>query len=451
MKKIVFIFLGWVFCASASSALASQPTDYSDQLSNATISTFVSGFSSTANNISNIDTSNFYVGDTIYAFFDDGSAISYDGYSNPIIKVYSSSLDLDISSRNFPFNYPNTVYISKINLATHTVKFTPSANSTTPWQFLIKSTLSNSIDNFNDANNRANYEGFVNYGVGITCPSAWTSSVASVGDTVILSDYEAGGTGRGGTYLNMSCSAPSGTGTSQATITIRNLINPASSGKFPYLIRHLDGLDNVIYGDTVAGEVVIPTNNVRVSASVDKILTFQIDSVGTVAPNTNLCSGTLSPAASNTTATAVPFGNLTLNAFHNLAQHISLKTNNPGGYVITAYETQPLTSTIGITLPNVSGVGTSGTWTTQAINNSGFGYALQAGATITDVNSVGIGATNIFKPFSDDAFNPDIIMSHDAPNTVTDNAFVCYRVAAAYSQPFGAYENAINYVATVNF
>ncbi|MEI8068062.1 MAG: hypothetical protein WCG91_03930 [Candidatus Shapirobacteria bacterium] len=508
MKKTIIIFLALFVTFSLRTVSAAAPTAVSDTLSNAQLSFFgsISSFDNTNtvtlndNGWYSFKTSNLSVGGIIgigRSF--DGTWISDDLYNYTITNI-GSTKSFSVS----PFILEESITVNNFVVATqsavHTVKFTPTVINTFGYtqvfQILIKTTDSNYGTNiFKDGLPNGNGFDMNRFftDADVYCPSPYTAS--GVGDTITLIDNEAGGVNRGGDYLIINCESDGSqfldnnpmtvtigsTGYSGLEVSDHQLINPApyehidyrskSSlysnnyiNVFPFLIRHFYN-GSLIPEDTVAGNIAA-TENVRVTANIDPVLTFQIDSVGTSTPGTIRCGSSISITDVLTSATKVPFGVLNLNEFYDLAQHLSCVTNAASGYVITAYENRPLSLisgglNTGVTIPNTTcnaanacGVGSSNVWTETI--NSGFGYALEFGVTSpaigSDATTIGIGATNIYRPFTVDPNSPQTIMSRAiSTNTSPDNVYVCYRININALQPSGDYENSINYVATAYF
>lgn len=348
--------------------------------------------------------------------------------------------------------------------AIHTVSFEPQVNSTGGiWQFLIKATSGLAAEKTNDA--IPDQQGFdlgTLDNTAVTCPWGATASVGTtmafaLGNPAVTSYYHVVQCALGAGITN-----PAGTGAT-GTIVIGNatkqLINPTSSHTatnegsadiFTFIVRHLDS-DSLLLDQTV-GKIAI-VESVRVTATVDPVLTFTIDSIGTSAVGSTACGAgtTLSSGASQTTGDQVVFGSLALSAFNQLGQRLSCITNASGGYVVTAYENAVMKNiNSGITIPdtvcNASGCTTTSAtaWATVSSTRSEFGY------TMTNIGSSIPFVPGNFKPFGIGVANAQEIMKRITLPTTTESANVCYRITTT-NQEAGDYEAKIVYTATATF
>ncbi len=369
-------------------------------------------------------------------------------------------------------------YVVATRSAIHTIAFTPQSNEAGgAWEFLIKAT---SRDGEVSNDGMPDQEGFdlggdapggPTIGTGtrlkaadITCPFGATASVgttAVIGTSsyhVILCDMGAGVTNPVGTSATVVIGRDLSTGS--------QLINPSAAVGRPvtsegiadvynFFVRHRDASDALIDADTMQGRIAV-VESVRVTATVDPTLTFIIDNVNVGAGQT-ICGNTLGTAASNTTATQVAFGSLQLAAFNDLAQRLSCVTNSRYGYVVTAYESKPMTNiSSGTTIPDTDCDAGTCNATTQAAwitdnSTSQWGYAMQ------NISSSTIGAdyggTGLFnaKAFGLGAANAQMIMRNTSTPTVTERSYMCYRITASTTQEAGKYESQIIYTATATF
>jgi hypothetical protein len=181
---------------------------------------------------------------------------------------------------------------------------------------------------------------------------------------------------------------------------------------------------------------VATIESVTVSATVTPSLNFTIN-----ATSTGAIAGTTADVAS--TATTVPFGNLTVNVNRTVAQYLHIDTNSNSGYVITAQSDGSLRKTNGTVIPDFS--------TTPADNNAnnGFGYALQAKAgSPTFPNVYNTSGSFYSQGFS--SSSAVTIMSNNAPAN-GDEGYVVYRVRTGASQAQGTYQDIITYIATATY
>lgn len=111
------------------------------------------------------------------------------------------------------------------------------------------------------------------------------------------------------------------------------LVNPGSEGSYEINIGGT-------IADTGATRVSI-VNNVVVTASVDTNFTFAVAGVGT----SSAVNGTSTTASSS--ATAIPFAQLTPGVITTLAQDLTVSTNAADGFAVTVYQDHNLQSSTG--------------------------------------------------------------------------------------------------------
>ncbi len=188
---------------------------------------------------------------------------------------------------------------------------------------------------------------------------------------------------------------------------------------------------------------------VRVTATVDPTITF---SIAGVSSGGSACGITTDVT---TTATAVPFGTLSLNTFFDGAQLLTVSTNAVNGYSVTAIENDQMSiGGLGVTtIPDTvcNNPGTDCTSTAEqnwdvAASAPGFGYTLTSvsGATVPFTT----GANFSSRPF--DATTVREVMSSGGVSD-SHTANVCYRISVDSTQAAGDYENQITYTATASF
>jgi len=440
------------------------------------------------------DTNNLFVGDTI-AIGTTGAGV---GISGPLtiytVKDIANTGTFEINSGIGQSNAFAGAAIIATRSAVHTVSFTPKSNTTGgAWQILIKASgRPGEIANDGlpdqmgfDLGATTPSSGATGLGTrlqaaDVTCP--W-GATASVGTTVVLNtNIDTGSTGPYHVILCQLGAAVTNPVDIGVTVTIgraltsgSQLINPsagltaiegradASNNTYSFLVRHLDSVANgsgVIDADTAKGKIAV-IESVRVTATVDPTLTFYIDSIGVsaVGAGGSACGNLLkSDAVTQTTATAVYYGALSLGDFNDLAQRISCVTNASSGYVVTVYETDQMRS-IGTT--TVGGVGitfadticdggcnytTTATWATND-TSSQWGYGIQninVGNTVTDYKTG-------YRAFGVGAAQATTIMSRTSTPNNTETANICYRLTASTTQAAGNYENHLVFTATATF
>lgn len=435
-----------------------------DQVSNAQLSFFarLSSYSgstlkvlnSPAGVAPNLFTTNLAVGDSVAIAAGIGSSVftvKDIGDTNSI--SLSAAIGLTVPSG----------YIIATRSGIHTVSFTPITfgGATEKWQFLIRASVGNGNifkdgmpdqNGFDIGGSNCATAGCLLKSTDVTCP--YSTGTASVGNTITLTAADIGDSAFVGTYNVIECAysgATSKIGTSGSmvigTANGTRLINPSSSSGrtfgvadvYFYGLRQLDANGSVI--DLSFGKIAVD-DSVRVTAIVDPILSF------TIAGNATMkCGAPVAASPAYSTPTSLNFSSLVLESTaNNLSQLITATTNSAGGYVVQAFENNPLTI-IGTTttLPNTTANGTAWPSVTAA---SGFGYSMEVGVTRAGA-VLGIGNTGYYKAFGVGYANAFTVLSHNAPSV--DSAYMCYRISATLYQPAGEYENSVSYIATATF
>ena len=261
-----------------------------------------------------------------------------------------------------------------------------------------------------------------------------------------------------------------GTNSVNASLTFtiggaNKLINPSpksghtagTADTYTVTIQHLgDRTQNYVVIDSTTVKIAL-VESVRVTATVDPTITFTVAGVNS---SVSTCGNTTNVT---TTATAVPFGTMSLNTFKDLAQTLTVSTNAVGGYSVTAIENDQLGKDGGTAtfIADATGDGamtheTKDDWHTATQN--GFGYSLHnsdAAAIVFQYSDTdGSCATGTFcaKQFAATA-DTDTAQSLFSSTTVAnaENANVCYRLTIGATQAAGDYENNITYTATATF
>lgn len=277
------------------------------------------------------------------------------------------------------------------------------------------------------------------------------------------------GTGGTGTTFNGSTFDP--------MVVNQRLINPAPAAAhslgtgdtYRIIVEHLNGFTD---GDDVADSTsasVAVIESVLVTATISPQITFQ---VAGISGSTSRCGIT---TAADTSATSVPFGQLSVSAFRNLAQQLLVSTNASGGYAVTTTAANQLRrsgeaclgdATTGGCIPDSRGDNNAMTQTTpDAWTNTGvkgFAYSLED-------NTVGAGdmafthnsasgtctgaAGNCWRQFADTEDGQSAVQIFNSA-TVADNenVYVCYRAIVSSSQQPGTdYATTVTYRATATF
>lgn len=322
----------------------------------------------------------------------------------------------------------------------------------------------------------------------VTCPS----DVGSTMDFVTGTATASGGTGCDAGYHCFECRY-SGVGMTGSSLSMTigggdsegQLINPAPAktshtyGKFnadadtySVEVEHLDSSDSII--DSTEVKVGL-TEAVRVTATVDPTITFQISAVGV---GTTACGNAMSTAS---TATTVPFGSLSLGSFNDMAQQLSCVTNAASGYAVTAIEDDQLSiGGDGTELADTDCDGedcnessTAGEWSTENGEDpitSGFGFSLEnddaeeiafgyAGScsgtgyidNVSCASCTGTYCAMKFPSTADGGESALTIMRNTSTPSTTENIYACYRILPSTTQTAGDYENFITYTATATF
>lgn len=356
--------------------------------------------------------------------------------------------------------------------ATLTVRFT-TVNAVANGRFrILVPALSNDAASSDGIPDGGNYD-FGTSAPTVTCPS-------DIGDTY---DFVAGvatasaQTINGQDYHVFECAysgaGGSGTafdGTSQGSITINSLINPApksthttgGADTYGVVIQQLNS--SLTVADTTTTNIGV-IEAVKVTATVDPQITFQIFGQATGTSACGVSSGV------TTTAASVPFGNISISAFTNATQALAVSTNAANGFVVTARENDQLGRNGGACTgdPTITSDtnciadsrGNNGTMTqstsdewTNASTAKGFAFALH------DIN----GSTTPAFAYNESSRTFSARQFSDAENSETaatvfsatgpadnDNLNVCYRIVAGTTTAAGNYENYITYTATATF
>lgn len=313
----------------------------------------------------------------------------------------------------------------------------------------------------------------------VTCPTSGGNYTFAAGTStpndatingVTYHSYECSYTGTGdvGTVFD---------GGANGMITISQVINPAPktshvagvADTYTVILQHLDDTGEAV--DTTPVKIAL-IEAVKVTAYVAPQITFKIIGVGS---GTNVCGLNTNVT---TTATNVPFEEISIGTFTTAAQGLNVSTNASGGYVVTAAQNDQLgrnggTCTGDPTAPEGSGnfnpnciqdvrgdaaaatESVSDEWNNVGItDNSGFGYSLHdVNGTVTEAFSYDESARTFSArrfPDLENSESPVTIFS-DTSVAANDNLFVCYRIMPDIVTSAGNYENYITYTATATF
>ncbi len=481
----LLVLFSYKFFFKVDQLTSAPPTSVKDTLSSSQLSYFARlGTGNTTNDTLlriNVDagtnpsstTNNLFVGDTIGIGMTnlDGILTKY------VIADVGNTAQFQITTGIGQSNAFAGAAVIATRSAIHTLTFTPQSSvAGGAWQFLIKATSRAGEVQNDGIPDQQGFDlgqdvGATSTGLGtrlknadVSCPWGATASVGTTTSVttagaaayyhVITCDLSAGVTNPVGVATTMVVGRDLATGS--------QLINPApalshvegqansSADTYVFYVRHLDGSDAIVNADTIQGRIAV-VEAVRVTATVDPTITFIIDNTGVGAGSTACGNTAFGSNASNVTATAVPFGSLTLAAFNNLAQRLQATTNAQNGYVVTVYENMAMREIgSGTTIPNTDCDGAcsytaAAAWATDT-TNSGWGYTVQ---------NLTIGTTVFsypnYKAFGVGAAQAQNIITNTSTPTQTESAYVCYRLVAATTQEAGNYENKLIYTATATF
>ncbi len=163
----------------------------------------------------------------------------------------------------------------------------------------------------------------------------------------------------------------------------------------------------------------------------------------------------------------MPFGDLTVGEFSDLAQVLRVTTNAENGYQVTAIQNDqlgrdgracptPTADPACIVDANVPGMSytTAADWNTITGNQYGFGFTLGSytGGVVPAFYYNEGGLTYNARHFADLSAgdDPQLIFSRNG-GALDDQVDVCYRLTPAATNVAGDYENYIVYTATATF
>lgn len=256
-------------------------------------------------------------------------------------------------------------------------------------------------------------------------------------------------------------------GTTEEAFVINNLINPSpkngthtmgQADTYSVIVQHLDNGNTVV--DQVLTKIGV-VDAVKVSASIAPQITFTI--AGT-ASGQSRCGQTTDVT---TTALTVPFGALTIGAFVDASQRLTVSTNALNGYAVTVAEddqvgreanvcagdgSASLTCVVDASVTGATHT-TSADWT-DGSTYPGFGYSLASATGSPTVAFLYNESSRTFsaKQFADmqDSEPVQTIFSRTTV-AASDAVDVCYRIAPAATNAAGNYENYLVYTASATF
>jgi len=243
------------------------------------------------------------------------------------------------------------------------------------------------------------------------------------------------------------------------SFAVQGVVNPTSTAAATYFGR----LTTYATGASCAGTTVDTgivafaiIDGVEITATVAETLTFAIGSVSVGDCNTSFET---EAGPSTSTASAVAFGELSLNTFTHACQNITVSTNAVGGYTVRVHETTSLLDGAA-TIDDATGEGgmtdtTTSLWETNT--NSGFAYSCN------DENGSDcvITSASMYRRFACVGSNAQCdpttglasavaYMTNTGPANAA-NGRIEYKVSVGATQEAGSYSNEIVFVATPTF
>lgn len=213
------------------------------------------------------------------------------------------------------------------------------------------------------------------------------------------------------------------------------------------------------YGDDSQDTVLVITDAVTVSATLDEVLTLTVAAV--VSGSCTTTGGT----TITSTATTIPYGTITTETFYDICQQLTVATNAGGGYTVSVYTVAGLDSganafAVGSCDAGTCNLTTPGGWATASNN----GYALcmddTTGNAAETANSMWNPvivegqcgqASQKFELIADlsGSQTPSTIMQ--SATGVTDVSLAGWRISADAAQAAGAYTGTADYITTGTF
>ncbi len=434
----------------------------------------------TAGTLPSTSTNNIFIGDTLAIGSASNSTSKYTVRDVANLSSFVVEPPLNVN------NIGNSLPVFATRSAIHRISFTPQVTINSGiWRFLIRAPLSpefgyDGIPNQTgfDIGSTHSTSGTIGSGTRLTtsdisCPAGFGTPVSNIGTTEIIANNP---------YFVFTCQLGAGTsnpvGVGATWVIGRDLtagsqlINPsparnhiigstlAQSDSYSYILQLKTG-DGVTTLLNAPGKIAV-IESVRVTATVDPLLIFQIGTSG-VGVGSTVCGNLgLKENASDTTATAVNYGSLIVNEFNDLAHKLTCATNAINGYVVTVHEASRLQYTltngaVGATFSDTTcdigncTVDTPSEWSTD-VTTSKFGYSIHnIDAVNVSFNYNDSGRTFNAKPFGIGAQNARPIMWNDVTPSDYEDAYVCYRTSVNMFQQAANYQTGIVYTATATF
>ena len=426
-------------------------------------------------------TANIFPGDTI-RYVATGNTYFVD----QIISTNEFSLTANLNAADDDENDQLVI----VRTASHVVNFT-TATGIANGSFRVK--IKAATSNGNDGNPDQTGFDFNTMNAGgtgpttnVTCPADTADYTFGTGNQITATASAGAGCTTG--YNCFECRySGAGAISTGMTMTIGGtveLVNPApaaahtegTADTYSVIIENINANNTVIDATTAKVAVI---ESVRVTATVDPRIEFTL--TGVTGNSGTVCGVTRTASSPDSTATAVPFGSLTLAAFNDAAQQISCVTNASGGYVVTAIEDDQLSvdGDDSVTIADTTCEGGAACnestaareWNTTN-TGSAFGFSIQdvdttsvpftwdatgtcsgAGYTgdVTCTACTGTGYCAMKFPATAEAETAFKIMENTGTPSVTEDIYLCYRLTVSTVQTAGNYENNITYRATATF
>lgn len=481
LKKYLFLFplfLLVFFTAKKLVVFSGEFENTSATLNNARLSflSALEGAQTTGSSLVTIDTTNYPSESVLQLQNRDDVVINDSTYTvattidDTSDNTFNLTAGLDVSD----ITDNATVYGIQASSLTVRLK-TISALDEGSFRILVPAATDNGADH-NDVPDAGGFDFGSATPASITCPApaaygtfTATSTPADTSTVVLDGVYyhsfvcEYSGLGEVGTDFD---------GTDANPFVISNLINPApktgasnhtlgQADTYAVIIQHRDSTD-VVIDQTVTKIGVLDA--VKVSAYIAPQITFTIAGL----PAETAVCGFSGGTDVATTALTVPFSDLTIGAFVDAAQRLTVTTNAIGGYAVTAAENDQVgreanacatDGSANITcIVDASVTGASHTasadWT-NAATYPGFGYSLDpdaTGATFTPAFYYNESGTFYARQFADLAAEETVQTIFERSTvTASDVVDVCYRIAPAATNAAGNYENYLVYTASATF
>ena len=210
------------------------------------------------------------------------------------------------------------------------------------------------------------------------------------------------------------------------------------------------------YGDSSQDTVLVLTAGVTISATIDEVLTLTVAAVLSGA-----CT-TLGGTTVTSTATTIPFGTISTEAFYDVCQSLTVATNAGGGYTVSVYTVAGLDAganafavgacdgACNLTTPNTWATATNNGYALCMDDTTGNAAVTANAAWVAGTNQCGDG-TQKFELIADLSGSqaPSTIMS--SATGVTDVSIAGWRISADAAQAAGTYTGTADYITTGTF